>query len=190
MNPATQPRQQPRPQVRQSPPSRRRRGAQLLSTLLFLAALVFAGAAIYIWYIDEEPADNLPPVPTATPGLHTLADVLNAFRNAGLDGDYGRSPATVKSNQMDPPGQHLIIEDQSVYVFIFPSGDAESAVASREAAAQDLDPATMTLTTPSGQSFSTGETLSISEGSNVIAVLVGGDADLQAQVRDVIEGLP
>lgn len=190
MNPATQPRPQPQPKVQQPPASRRRRGAQVLSTLLFLAALAFAAAAIYIWYIDEEPASNLPPVPTATPGLYTLVDVLNAFKNAGLEGDIGRSPATVKSNQMDPPGQLLIIEDQSVYVFIFPSGDAQSAAAAREAAAQDLDPATMTLTTPSGKSFSDGETLSVSDGSNVVAVLVGGDEGLQAQVRDVIEGLP
>lgn len=183
MNPATQLRQPP-------PRSRRRRGAQILSTLLFLVALVFAGAAIYIWYIDEEPTEDVPPVPTATPGLNTLADVLGSLEEAGLDGDYGRSPATVKSNQMSPPGQHLIVEDQSVYVFIFPSGDAQSAAAAREEAAQDLDPATMTLTTPSGQSFGEGETLTVSDGSNVIAVLVGGDEELQTQVRDVIEGLP
>lgn len=190
MNPATPPRPRPGPRVRQPPGSGRRRGAQILSTLLFLVALVFAGAAIYIWYIDDEPSDNAPPVPTATPGLYTLADVLTAFKEAELDGDYGRSPATVKSNQMTPPGQHLIIEDQSVYVFIYPSGDAQTGAAAREAAAQDLDPATMTLTTPSGQSFSEGETLSVSGGSNVIAVLVGGDDELQTQVRDVIEGLP
>lgn len=185
MNPGTQPRPQPRP-----PASRRRRGAQILSTLLFLVALGFAAAAIYIWYIDEEPSDTLPPASTATPGLYTLADVLNAFKGAGLEGDYGRSPATVKSNQMNPPGQHLVVNDQSVYIFIFPSGDAESAAAAREEAAQDLDPATMTLTTPSGQSFSEGETLTVSGGSNVIAVLVGGDDELQTQVRDVIERLP
>lgn len=187
MNPVTPPRRQPHGQP---PPSRRRRGAQILSTLLFLVALAFAAAAIYIWYIDDEPSDTTPPVPTATPGLYTLADVLNAFKGAGLDGDYGRSPATVKSNQMSPPGQHLIVEDQSVYVFIFPSGDAQSASVDREEAAQRLDPATMTMTTPSGQSFSEGETLTVSEGSNVIAVLVGDDEDLQIQVRDVIEGLP
>ncbi len=187
MNPATQSRRQP---PDQPPKSRRRRGAQILSTLLFLVALLFAGAAIYIWYIDEETSDNVPPGPTATPGLYTLADILNAFKAAGLEGDYGRSPATVKSNQMNPPGQHLIIDDQSVYVFIFPSGDAQSAAAAREEAAQDLDPATMTLNTPSGQSFGEGETLTVSEGSNVIAVLVGGDDELQTQVRDVIEGLP
>jgi hypothetical protein len=182
MNPATQLRQPSQP--------RRRRGAQILSTLLFIAAMVFAGAALYIWYIDEESPDSAPAAPTATPGLNTLADVLAAFKDAGLDGDYGRSPATVKSNQMSPPGQHLIIEDQSVYVFIFPSGDAQSAAAAREEAARSLDPATMTLTTPSGQSFGEGETLTVSEGSNVIAVLVGGDEELQARVRDVIEGLP
>lgn len=187
MSSATPSRSQPRSRP---PRSGRRRGAQILSTLLFLVALGFAGAAIYIWYVDDEPSDNVPPPPSATPGLQTLADVLNAFKGAGLDGDYGRSPATVKSSQMRPPGQHLIIEDQSVYVFIFQSGDPQTAAAAREDAAQGLDPETMTLTTPSGQSFGEGETLTVSEGSNVIAILVGGDEDLQTQVRDVIEGLP
>jgi len=173
-----------------SPQPKRRRGAQILSTILFLTAMVFAGAALYIWYNEEESPETTLSAPTATPGLYTLVDVLNAFREAGLESDYGRSPATVKSNQMTPPGQHLIIEGQSVYVFIFPDADAESAAAAREAAAQDLDPATMTLKTPSGQSFGEGETLTVSEGGNVIAVLVGGDDELQARVRDVIEGLP
>ncbi len=152
--------------------------------------MVFAAAAVYIWYNEEESPENVPTAPTATPGLNTLADVLEAFRSAGLKGDYGRSPATVKSNQMSPPGQHLIIEEESVYIFIFPSGDAQSAAAAREEAAQQLDPETMTLKTPSGQSFGEGEALTVAQGSNVIAVLVGGDEELQTQVQDVIEGLP
>ncbi len=152
--------------------------------------MVFAAAAVYIWYNEEESPENVPTAPTATPGLNTLADVLEAFRSAGLKGDYGRSPATVKSNQMSPHGQHLIIEEESVYIFIFPSGDAQSAAAAREEAAQQLDPETMTLKTPSGQSFGEGEALTVAQGSNVIAVLVGGDEELQTQVQDVIEGLP
>jgi hypothetical protein len=174
MNPATQvPRR-----------SGRRRGAQILSTILFLAAIGFAAAAVYLWYTNEEAPDVSRPTPTVTPGFYTLSGVLDAFTSAGLDGDYGRSPATVKSNQMDPPGQHLVIEDRSVYIFIFSGGAGE-----RAEAAQDLDPATMTLTTPSGRSFSEGETLTIAQGSNVIAVLVGGDEELQAEVQRVIEGL-
>lgn len=167
----------------------RRRGAQILSTVLFLAAIAFAAAAVYLWYTDEEAPDVNRPTPTVTPGLYNLAGVLSAFTGAGLDGDYGRSPAAVKSNQMTPPGQHLIVEDQSVYIFIFNDGDAGTSAAARAEAAQGLDPASMTLTTPSGQSFGEGETLTIAEGGNVIAVMVGGDEELQAEVRSVIEGL-
>lgn len=167
-----------------------RRGAQILSTFLFVAAIAFAGAALYIWQTEDDDPDQTPPIPTSTPGRNGLADVLGALEGAGLEGDFGRSPATVKSNQMDPPGQNLRVEDQTVFIFIFTEGQDLSAVDAREAAMADLDAATMQLTTPSGRVVSEGETLSISSGSNVIAVLVGGDPDLVATVESTIENLP
>ena len=173
----------------QSSPASRRNGPQILSTVLFIAAIGFAAAAVYIWYIDDSQSNDEPPVPTVEDGMYGLVNVLAALKDAGLDADYGRSPATAKSNQMEQPGQNLKVGDANVFIFIFPGGDPAAATAAREAAFASLDPATMTLTTPSGNDVSNGETLSVYQGGNIIAVLVGGDAELQAEVQEVIEGL-
>jgi hypothetical protein len=166
----------------------RRNGPQVLSTLLFVAAIGFAAAAVYIWYIDDSNGDE-PPVPTVTDGMYALVNVLNALRDAGLSADYGRSPATAKSAQIVPPGQNLTVEDTNVFIFIFPGGDPEAAAAAREKAFDAIDPATMTLTTPSGNDVANGQPLSVYQGANVIAVLIGGDDELKTEVQDVIEGL-
>jgi hypothetical protein len=167
------------------PPSRR--GSQLLSTLLFVAAIGFAAAAVLIWYLDDSGSGQDPPVPTAEAGQYDLANVLAALEAAGLDGDYGRSPATVESNQIDTPGQHLRVNGQSLYVFIF---TGPNGVADREAASATVDPATMTLIAPtSGDDVTDGAPVTIYEGANVIGVLVDGDSELQAEVQAVFEGL-
>ncbi len=165
-----------------------RRGPQLLSTILFVAAIGFA-AAVYIWYMDDanDPAEPL--VPTAEAGMYELVTVLNALEEDGLEVDYGRSPATARSSQMDRPGQNLRVEDTNVFIFIFNAADPATAMADREAAFAGLDPATMSLTTPSGNDVSNGEPLSAYQGANVIAVLIGGDDDVREQVQDAIEGL-
>ena len=167
------------------PPSRR--GSQLLSTLLFVAAIGFAGAAVLIWYLDDSGSGEDPPVPTAEPGQYELATMLAALEEAGLDGDYGRSPATVDSNQIDTPGQHLRVNGHSLYVFFFTGPDG---VSNREAASATIDPATMILTAPtSGDDVTDGAPVTVYGGANVIGVLVDGDAELQAEVQAVFDGL-
>ena len=48
----------------------------------------------------------------------------------------------------------------------------------------------MTLTAPSsGDDLVEGQPLTVVQGANVIAVLVGGDAELQGEVTTIIEGL-
>jgi hypothetical protein len=167
--------------------ARSRRRSQRISTILFIAALVFAAAAVVIWIIGDAGPDRDPPVPTAIPGQYNLANVLEELEAAGLDGDYGRSPATVESSQIETPGQHLKVEGQSLWVFLF---TGPNGVANREAAGAALDPATMTLLTPtSGNDVTDGAPITIAQGANVIVALVGGDPALQAAVQDVIEGL-
>jgi hypothetical protein len=174
----------------QQAPRTLRRGSQLLSTVLFVAAIAFAVLAVVIWFRDDAGPNREPPIPTATAGRYDLANVFGALEATGLDGDFGRTPATANSNQIDTPGQHLKVNGQSLYVFIFPGADAESATAARETAGTDLDAATMTLTAPqSGTDVTGGEELTVLQGANVIAVLVGGDAELQEEVTTVIEGL-
>lgn len=173
-------------QVTRSP---RRNGPQILSTLLFVAAIGFATAAVYIWYMDDANEPDDPPAPTVEAGRYELVNVLNALEDAGLEAEFGRSPATASTKQLGTPGQNLKVEDSNVFIFIFNGADAGEAAAARETAFAGVDPATMLLTTPSGNDVSNGEPLSVYQGANVIAVLVGGDADVQAQVQDVIEGL-
>ena len=166
------------------------RGAQILSSILFLAAIGFAAAGIYLYFFAKEEAPASPVIPTTTPGRNGLADVIRAFDSVGLDADYGRSPPTADTSQISTPGQHVIVEDRSVFIFTFPGTNADDASAAREKAASAVDPATMTLATRGGQPIGEGETLRVFQGSNVIAVLVGGDDALAAQVQAVIESLP
>lgn len=169
--------------------SPKRGGPQILSTLLFVAALGFAAAAVYFWYMDDSSAPNEPAAPTAEAGRYELVNVLDALEAGGLEADFGRSPATARANQLDQPGQNLRVEETNVYIFIFSGDDAETAAAAREAAFAGVDPEAMTLTTPSGNDVSDGQPLSAYAGANVIAVLIGGDDALREEVRDVIEGL-
>jgi hypothetical protein len=173
----------------QSNASVARRGSHILSTVLFIAAIGFAAAAVYIWYIDDAGDEEEPPVPSVDSGVYGLANVLEAFQQAGIDADYGRSPATANANQLDMPGQNLRVGDTNVYIFLFPGTEASPVAAARQSAFNDIDLATLTLTTRSGSDVTRGEPLTVYQGANVIAVLVGGDAELQDDIGDVIEGL-
>jgi hypothetical protein len=170
-------------------PTRARRGSQILSTILFVAALAFAAAAVYIWYLDDSNAVDEPPVPSVEAGQYGLVNVLEALKDAGIDADYGRSPATAMTNQMELPGQNLRVGDANVFIFLFPSGDTTTGAEARAAAFDRLDLETLTLTTQSGSDASQGKPLTAYEGANVIAVMVGGNPELQSEVQAVIEGL-
>jgi len=172
--------------ARPSPP-RSRRGAHVLSTVLFLAAIGFAVAAVFLYLQDRDKTDERIP-PTALPGQNQLATVLQAFKDAGLKADYGRT--TGKSDQLNQPGQLLTVEGQNVYVYIYNDGDKDASVAERERQAANIDPESMKLTTPSGKDLRNGEPLHIAQGSNVITVLVGGDEQLASQIQQVVEALP
>lgn len=178
----------PPPPASSSAP-RSRRVSNILSIILFLAAIGFAVAAVVIWYRDDSNSNNNPPVPTVESGVYGLINVLTALQAEDIDSDFGRSPATVTSNQITQPGQNLRVGDTNVFIFIFPGADGEAAAAARADVAAGLDPTTMTLLTTSGQDVTNGEPLHVYEGANVIAVLVGGDPDLQADVQRAIEGL-
>lgn len=173
-----------------SPASQPRRTSHILSMVLFVAAIGFAAAAVIVWYRDQSSSNDNPPPPTAEAGVYGLINVLTALQDAKISADYGRSPATATSNQIDQPGQNLRVGDANVFIFIFPGADGASATGAREAAATDLDPATMTLLTTSGQDVIDGKPVNVYQGANIVAVMVGGDAELQGEVQAVIEGLP
>lgn len=164
--------------------------APILSTLLFVAAIGFAAVAAW-FYFDErrdQPEENIPP--TAQPGQHNLASVVTALQDAGVDAKVGRGTTALTEQLPEQRGQLVDINDgaQELYVFIYT--DPTTGVEDRQAASDALDPATLTLSTRAGQALAEGEELHVSAGSNVIAVLAGGDDELVAQVQEAIESLP
>ncbi len=169
-----------------TPKRRRRRGAHILSTLLFLTAIAFAGIAVWI-YLDEErdqPPERVPP--EVTPGQNDLLSVRNALEGAGLEAAIGRGTSAL-TDQLERPGQLIEVEGLDLYVFIYNA--PETSVEERQAASDALDPAALTLETRSGQPIAEGLPLRVSSGSNVIAVLAGGDDEVAAKVQQAIEGL-
>lgn len=173
----------------QSSRPRRSPVAQMLSSILFVAAIGFAGAAIYLWYTGDD-NDGPEPPPTAEPGDAKLANVLAVLQSDEPDWDYGRTNTTARSNQFVPPGQSLELGDVSLFVFIFSGDTPEDRIAAREAAVASADPTTMELTTPSGEPIGEGQTLHMAHDSNVITILVGGDQALADQVEQSIASLP
>ena len=165
-----------------------RRWPHLLSTILFIAAIAFAGAAVYL-YLNEDASPSGPARPAAEPGRNEFAHVVGGLNDAGLHAQPGRYSA--EANQLTQPGQTIEVDGQNLFVFIYPDASGPAAVADREADAADLDPETLVLTSRSAKRpLSEGEDLHIFQGSNVVAILVGGDETLISAVGDVIASLP
>jgi hypothetical protein len=166
-----------------------RRWANRLSTILFIAAILFAAAAVYL-YVMEDDTPSGPVAPTAEAGRNEFATVITSLKDAGLnDVDPGRYSA--EANQLEQPGQTIEIGDDNLFVFIYPDADPEAAIAAREADAADLDPDTLELRSRQAERpLNEGEETHIFQTSNVIVILVGGDDELVTTVQDAIESLP
>lgn len=171
-----------------TPRPRRSRVAQILSSILFVAAIAFAGVAVYLWYTDDD--DNEPgPPPTAVTGKAELANVLNLLQDTNENWDYGRTAA--RTDQLDPPCQLLKLDDIQLCVFVFSGNSPEESIAEREQAAEQVNLDTMEIATASrSEILSEGETLHMAQASNVITILMGGDDALADQVAGAIEMLP
>jgi hypothetical protein len=172
--------------------SGRSRTAQLLSTALFVVAIGFAAAAIWIWYTDDSRDGPGSPTPARSAEQIDLAQVLGVLKASDDGWDYSRSPSGARSNQLDMPGQALKLDDDRLlFVFIFTGASSEDRVAAREQAAEAVDLDTMTLTTTSGKVLNDqGQPLSMAQHSNVIAILLGGDDALAAEVQGSLDRLP
>jgi hypothetical protein len=167
----------------------RSRAAQTLSSILFLVAIGFAVAAVYVWYTDDSTSGPGAPPTAENPGEVELAHVLGVLDEDNDGWDYGRT--TARTDQFPMPGQLLTLDDHELYVFIFTGATGEDRIAAREEASAQVDLATMTLKTPSGKVINGGgEQLSMAEHGNVITILVGGDQALAAQVASALDRLP
>lgn len=171
---------------------RRSRTAQLLSTLLFVVAVGFAAAALWLMINDDSPTGPEGPAPAQSVEQIDLAQVLAVLKTGNGDWDYSRNPASARSDQLDMPGQVLKLDDDRLlFVFIFTGASAEDRVAAAEQAAADVDLDTMTLKTTSDTVLNDdGQPLYMAHHSNVIAILLGGDEALAGEVQHALDQLP
>ena len=172
------------------PAAPKRRGPHLLSTLLFITAIGFAAVAAYLYWNEQEDDKNEPTPPPAVSGQWGLAQVQNAFKEAGLSTDVGRTNGHADQIE-NVPGQFVTVNGTDVYIFIFSkTSEVDDPVAEAEAVYGTIDPASLELTRASSNDvIGEGEELHVFQGSNIIAVMVGGDPDDVEKVREVIEGL-
>lgn len=175
----------------QTPRPRRSRAAQILSTILFIAAIGFGAAAAWIWYFEDDNDGPGPPPTADNAGEIELAHVLGVLKESDENWDYGRSPATAHTDQLPMPGQHLKLGDTSLFVFIFTGASGEERIAAREEAGEEVELESMEIKrSSSGEVISGGQPLHMTQHSSVITILVGGDDETADQVAEAITKLP
>jgi hypothetical protein len=166
--------------------TRRRSGAKSavanwVSLALFgLAAVLFVVVAV-LYVRDRGNDDKVPPTPVSKPGQAQSINVVNALKAQGIKANFSGGGA--RSDAMTPPGQALTVDGHPLYVFIYEDPT------SREDETADLDVADLGLVDVNGTPVAGGTPHAVG-GSNVYAVLFGGDEDLTAKVDRAIKGLP
>jgi hypothetical protein len=171
------------------PVTQKRRGPHILSTLLFLTAIGFAAFAGYLYWNEQQKEENEPTPPPAASGEYTLAQVKTALDDAGLSTDFGRTSGDTDQIQ-GVPGQPLTANGNEVYIYIFSASDGAGAIALAEETFAKIDQDTITLTRrSSGDEIDPDKPKYVFQGSNIIAVMVGGEEADVEKVRTAIEGL-
>src|SRR5215212_11558239 len=161
----------------EKPPRRPRRNTA--SNLFALAAVVFGVLALVLYF--RNPGGGIAPVPVATPGGNELVNVTDALRSQGLE--VGQPPHLfIPRGELDVPGQGIDIEGMPAFIFLYQ--DAETARADAAGVnADDVVPDRLAGTpTPKNERH-------LTQGSNVIVVLVGGSPETWQKVEAAVAAL-
>lgn len=157
-----------------------RRRTNWLSLGFGALAIVLAAAAILLFVRDDAPEERVPP--PAVEGENELIHVQQALRAEGLEAESAQGG--VPAGALEVPGQRLVVDGASLYVFRYPAADEAAAALAAVPPAEILSGET-----PSGTPIADGVPF-VTGHSNVIVALVGGSAELQEQVDRAIQGLP
>jgi hypothetical protein len=159
-----------------SPPRR----SNLLSNLFALAAVAFGIVAIVLYI--RNPGGGTAPVPTPAPGGAQQINVIDVLRAQGLA--IEQPPKLfIPIGELQAPGQGLLIDGSPAFIFLYP--DSASAAADGAAA----DPASIVPDRLAGTPAPEGERR-LTQGSNVIVVLVGGSDETWRKVEAAVASLP
>ena len=163
---------------REKPALPRRRN--LLSNLFAVAAVVFGILALVLYL--RNPGGGVAPVPTPAPGGNQLVNVADALRAQGLD--IQQPPGLfIPRGALGAPGQGIEIEGAPGFIFLYPDTEA-ARLDARDADADAVVPDRLAGTpTPEGERRMT-------QGSNVIVLLVDGSDDTWQKVETAVASLP
>lgn len=156
----------------------RRKPRNTLSNILAVVAVIFAILAVILYL---RPGRGIAPVPTAVPGGNQLINVVRALEGQGLEVTQPQG-MFVPAGDAGVPGQGLEIAGNPAFVFLFPDqSQAQGAV-------RTLDPAAVVPGALRGTPMPEGERR-ITQGSNVVLVMAGGDDATWQKVERAVAGL-
>jgi hypothetical protein len=156
----------------------RGRSRNTLSNILAVVAVLFAILAVVLFLRGGR---GVAPVPTAVPGGNQLINVVRALEAQGLEVSQPQG-MFVPAGESGVPGQGLEIAGNPAFVFLFPDQDqAQGAVLT-------LDPAGVVPDSLRGTPMPQGERR-ITQGSNVVLIMVGGNDATWQKVETAIAGL-
>ena len=156
----------------------RRKPGNTLSNVFAVVAVIFAILAVVLYL---RPGRGIAPVPTAVPGGNQLINVVRALEAEGLQVTQPQG-LFVPAGDGGVPGQGLEIAGAPAFVFLFPDDtQAQGAVLT-------LDPAAVIPDQIRGTPMPEGERR-ITQGSNVVLVMAGGDDTTWQKVETAVSGL-
>lgn len=160
-------------------PSGRRRG-NMASNLFALAAIAFGVLALILYL--RNPGGGTAPVPIAAPGGNEFVNVTDALRAQDLD--VQQPPGLfIPRGALDVPGQGVEVDGMPAFIFLYPDGETARADAAT-AEADDVVPERLGGTpTPDGERRMT-------QGSNVVVLVVGGSPETWQKVEAAVASLP
>ena len=163
--------------MKDAAPERRKPG-NTLSNVFAVVAVIFAILAVVLYL---RPGRGIAPVPTAVPGGNQLINVVRALEAEGLQVTQPQG-LFVPAGDAGVPGQGLEIAGAPAFVFLFPDDtQAQGAVLT-------LDPAAVIPDQIRGTPMPEGERR-ITQGSNVVLVMAGGDDTTWQKVETAVSGL-
>jgi hypothetical protein len=157
-----------------------RRRSNTVSNLFALAAVVFGVLALILYF--RNPGGGIAPVPVAAPGGNQLVNVTDALRGQGLD--VHQPPGLfISRGELDVPGQGIEIDGMPAFIFLYQ--DAETA----RADAAGVNPDDVVPDRLAGTPTPDGERR-LTQGSNVIVLLIGGSPETWQKVETAVASLP
>jgi hypothetical protein len=158
----------------------RQNGRNRASNLLAAAAAIFAVLAV-ILYLRPGGGGGIAPIPTAAPGSNQIINVTEALKAQGLTVEQPRG-LFIPAGTLAAPGQGVEINGHPGFIFLFADADAAQAAVT-SVNPNDVVPERLAGTpTPAGERR-------MAHGSNVIVLLIGGDAQTWQKVENAVASL-